>query len=71
MSLSEELISRLRCPETRQSLGVADDATLEKIRERCGREIEAALIRDDGRRAYPIRGGFPILLLDEAIELGA
>ena len=71
MSLSEELISRLRCPETRQTLSLADDATLEKIRASSNGEIEAALIREDGRRAYPVRGGFPILLLDEAIELEA
>ncbi len=69
-SLSPELIARLRCPETRQALVLAADDALESVRRACRTpDLEGALIREDGLRAYPIRDGFPILLIDEAIAL--
>ncbi len=68
--LSPELLAQLRCPESRQPLALADEATLARLREAAGdAELEGALIREDGTRAYPIRDGFPILLIAEAIDL--
>ena len=69
MTLPEELLKQLRCPETKQSLVQADEATLAKIRSKDNRAIDGALVREDGTRAYLIRNGFPVLLLDESVEL--
>lgn len=69
-TLSPELIAQLRCPETRQPLALADDATVARVRvASVDADLEGALIREDGLRAFPIRDGFPILLLSEAISL--
>ncbi|MCB1235307.1 MAG: hypothetical protein KDM91_09570 [Verrucomicrobiae bacterium] len=70
-----ELLAILRCPETGQPLSLADPARFEALRGLFpadpgeGGEIQGALIREDGRRAYPIRNGFPILLIDAAAKV--
>jgi uncharacterized protein YbaR (Trm112 family) len=68
MDLGETLLKILRCPESGQDLRMATPDELAAIN--AGREppMEAALVREDGRKAYPIRGGFPILLIDEAAD---
>ena len=71
MPLSHELLRRLRCPETRQPLSLADADTLARISAMTGETLEGALVREDGQRAYPIREGLPILLLDEGLDLSA
>jgi uncharacterized protein YbaR (Trm112 family) len=76
------LLKILCCPETRQSLQLAEDQVVagwnEKISKegvvnRAGtlikEEIEALLIREDGQFAYPVRNGIPVMLVDEAISL--
>ncbi len=52
-----KLLEDLVCPQTRTSLRY-DKATQE-------------LISDAARLAYPVRDGVPIMLIDEARELGA
>ena len=73
MNLDETLLEVLRCPETKQALRLATSDELGKInaaRDDESREaLEGALIREDGKRAYPVEDGFPILLLESAIEL--
>jgi uncharacterized protein YbaR (Trm112 family) len=63
MTLDPELLSLLRCPETRQPLAPAPTDLLARV------GLEAGLVREDGRLVFPIRGGIPILLLDEAVRV--
>ena len=77
-----DLLSILRCPETRQKLVLADGALLQKLnaqfeskqlRNRAGQpvkeKLEGGLVREDGKFVYPIQHGLPIMLIDEAIPL--
>lgn len=76
-ALSSDLVTALRCPETHQPLALADPDQLDRIRAAVptgdnatdAPAIEGALLTEDGRIAYPIQDGFPILLLAEAIRL--
>lgn len=81
--IDTELLQILVCPETKQSLRLADPALLERVnqavadgslRNRGGEVVaaalEAALVRQDDKVLYPVRDDIPIMLLDEAIELG-
>ena len=79
--ISDALLKILVCPESKQPVALASEAVLsrtnERIRARALKnragaavtdEIDGALVREDGRLAYPIRDGIPILLIDEAFE---
>ncbi len=79
-----ELLALLRCPQTMQALSPASAELLERLddarvagtlRDRAGRLVEepvmAGLVRADGVLLFPIRDGIPVLLLDEALPLGA
>lgn len=78
-ALSPDLIAALRCPETHQPLALAKADQLDRIRTTAsaGDEsteqapLDAALVTADGRLAYPVRDGFPILLLAAVIRLPA
>lgn len=80
--MDKELLDILCCPETRQDLRLAGVEELKainaaigtgSIRDSQGRVVaevvEDALVRADGSRAYPVRGGIPVLLVDEAMVL--
>ena len=80
--MSPELLSILRCPETRQTLSVADASLIHtlnqqiaagEIRNRAGNliteKIDSGLVRADQQALYPIRRNLPILLVDESIAL--
>jgi uncharacterized protein len=82
--ISPDLLEILVCPETRQPLSVADaslvarlNARIEKgeLKNRAGEKIsekiEGGLVRSDGKFAYAVRSGIPIMLVDEAIPLNA
>lgn len=72
----------LVCPEDRTPLAEAPAALIERLNRlvadgqletRAGRRVagplDGGLIRQDGRRLYPILAGIPVLLIDEAIDL--
>lgn len=82
MDIAEDLLEILVCPETRQTLTVADAALLERINEqvRAGTlrnrggetveaELRAGLVREDGTVFYPIDDGIPVMLIEESIAL--
>jgi uncharacterized protein YbaR (Trm112 family) len=77
-----DLLDILVCPETKSPVRLADADLLANVNEAIGRgvlqtrggspvrgELDAALVRDDGRLLYPIRDGIPVMLIDEAISL--
>jgi uncharacterized protein YbaR (Trm112 family) len=61
--MDEVLLELLCCPETRQPLRLATSEELARL------GLDAALVREDGRVAYPIRDAIPLLVLDEAVPL--
>lgn len=80
--ISNELLSILCCPETKQDLAVADASMIEKINQKIGKhelktrgggaitqKIEGGLVRADKQYLYAIHGDIPIMLIDEAIPL--
>ena len=82
MTVSQELLAILVCPETKQPVTLAPTelvATLNthiqngSLTNRAGEvvsvAIDAALIREDQRYCYPIRDDIPVILIDEAIPL--
>ena len=80
--LDSDFLKILACPETKQSLSLADEATLAKanakiqsgvLKNRAGQnvseKIDAALIREDRKYLYPVRQDIPIMLVEESISL--
>ena len=81
-SVDPALLAILVCPETRRPLLLADEPLVAHVNRladegavlnRGGAVVspglEALLLRDDGRVAYPIREEIPIMLIDESIDL--
>ena len=79
--MNEELLSILCCPETKQDITEVDKEILtamnkaiasKTLKNRGGDLVEGrldtALVREDGKYAYPVRNQIPIMLIDEAIE---
>lgn len=56
MTVDAWLLERLVCPVTRTKLRL-DEETEE-------------LVSDDAGLAYPVRGGIPVLLIEEARQIG-
>ncbi len=82
--LDAELLKILCCPETHEALTLADASLIDRVnqqiaagqlRNRAGQpvteKLDGGLIRADRRFLYPIRQDIPVLLIDEAIPLGA
>ena len=78
------LLSILVCPESKQPVKPVDLEGVERInaairahvlKNRAGRgidqEIDGALLRADGRVAYPVRDDIPVMLIDEGFEIPA
>ena len=82
MGFDLSCLSILCCPETQQSLAVADGALLDRVNQGISRgilvnvgqklvpdQIEAGLVRADQKVIYPIRENIPVLLIEEGIAL--
>jgi uncharacterized protein YbaR (Trm112 family) len=76
------LVAIMVCPETHQSLTIADEATVQKVNtaiaggslknrdgETIQEPIQAALLREDGKYLYVVRDDIPVMLIGEAVAL--
>ena len=81
-AVDPELLAILRCPESLQPVRLAEDSLLQRLRdlarqgslqnlqgEKVASDFEALLVRQDGKRAYLVRDGIPVMLLNEAMAL--
>jgi uncharacterized protein YbaR (Trm112 family) len=80
--IDKDLLDILACPETHQSLAVADAALLERVNRwiesgkatnKAGKpvteKLTEGLVREDRKVLYAIRDGIPVLLMDEGLPL--
>lgn len=80
--IDKDLLSILACPETHQPLHEASEAELGAVNGRIsgggvknvgGKDVtealQAGLVREDGKRIYPVKDGIPVLLIDEGLDL--
>jgi uncharacterized protein YbaR (Trm112 family) len=67
--METSLLDLVCCPETHQPLRFATPDELPRLANPT-QPLEAALLREDGRVAYPIRNGIPLLVIDEQINCG-
>lgn len=80
--IDKDLLDILACPQSHQGLREATATDLAALNARIGRKelrsaagktidapLQGALIREDGKRLYPIVDGIPVLLVDEGVEL--
>ena len=70
-SLAPEFIGLLRCPVTGQRLSMVSDPGFQKSPafESLRRSAQHWLLRADGRMAYPVRNGLPVLLKEEGVAV--
>lgn len=76
------LISLLRCPETMQTVRVANAAELANCNQRIAagdiftksgiqrtEKLTAGLLREDARLLFPVENDIPVMLIEEALVL--
>ena len=81
-AVDPELLAILRCPESLQPLRLAEDSELQRLLSQARQgtlqnlagakveaDFEALLVREDSKRAYLVRDGIPVMLIDEAVAL--
>lgn len=81
-AVDPELLTILRCPESLQAVRLAEDSLVLRLSELAQKgglknlkgekvpaNFEAILVRQDGQRGYLVRGGIPVMLIDEAVPL--
>lgn len=81
--LDPELLALLVCPQTHQDVTLAPTEEIAALNEailggqvrtaggeRADKAVAGALIRADRAVAYPIREGFPVMLISEGLVIG-
>ena len=82
MPINKALLDILLCPDSKQSLTLAEPALLDTLNRRIRQgtlknragtvvsdPIDGGLVREDRRYLYVIRDDIPVMLIDEAIPL--
>lgn len=82
VKVDKDLIAILCCPDTKQSVTLADNTLIEKVNTAISRgelknkakksvteKLDGGLIRADRQILYPIREDIPVMLIDEGIPL--
>lgn len=80
--IDKQLLAILCCPETKQSVSLADAGLVEKLNAASARgvlknkgnrsvaeQMDGGLIRADNTILYAIREGIPVMLIEEGIPL--
>jgi uncharacterized protein YbaR (Trm112 family) len=80
--ITPELLKILCCPASKQTLTLADEATVARLNAQIANQqltnkagqlvtdkLDGGLVRTDGAVLYPIRQNIPVLLVDEGIPL--
>lgn len=80
--IDDQLLDILRCPQDRSELTLASPALVERVNQQIAagklsslggqavsKPIDGGLLRAAGDLLYPILGGIPVMLYDEAIEV--
>jgi uncharacterized protein len=81
--ISDEILSILVCPESKERLTLADPSEVEMINNflkgeglqtvggaaASKHEYDGFLVRADRKIAYPIKDGIPVLLIEEGVVL--
>jgi uncharacterized protein YbaR (Trm112 family) len=81
-NVDKDLVAILCCPETKQTVSLADEALIERVNGAIGRgevrnkakkqvteRLDGGLLRADKKVLYPIREDIPVMLIEEAIPL--
>jgi uncharacterized protein YbaR (Trm112 family) len=82
MTINKDLLAILCCPETKQPVHLADQATIMRLNDAVARgglenkgkkpvtePIDGGLVRADNKILYPIRENIPVMLIEEGIPL--
>jgi uncharacterized protein YbaR (Trm112 family) len=82
--VEKELLELIACPETHQSLREAPADVLARLNARIAQgaltnrggtrlqvPLAEGLLREDGRVLYPVLDGIPMLIVDEAVDVGS
>jgi uncharacterized protein YbaR (Trm112 family) len=82
MAIDDALLAILVCPDDKSKLSRADRELVESLNKAIGKRklvtkggtsvtetLDGALVRADGRIAYPVRDNIPDLIIHEGIPL--
>lgn len=79
--MNKEIYELLCCPDTKQPVSELDAETVKVLNNAIGKgklknagdkivkeRMDTALVREDGKIAYPVRNNIPIMLIQEGFD---